>query len=153
MSWHKITLPLTMEIDPDVVQIGKIGWDCFEKENRPDGFGMFHATRGSEVETEEKRLVYLSPVASELCRKEIEAANFTLEPCDVLASDEPNMIWVFGDPRVMGMLKEHFEPPPGTWEWKKEQMLAEQQAAALAEYELAQAEAAAAETQSDTAQA
>jgi len=30
MSWHKIVIPLTTEIDPDVVQIGKLGWACYE---------------------------------------------------------------------------------------------------------------------------
>ena len=149
MSWHKITLPLTMEIDPEVVKIGKLGWACFERENKPAGFAMFHASRGSEDETQEKRLVYLSPVASELCREIAE--EYTLEPCGVPAADEPNMIYVFGDPHVMGQLKQHFEPEEGTFEWKREQAEIAAREAAIAEYELAQAEAAAA--QSDTAQA
>jgi hypothetical protein len=33
-----------------------------------------------------------------------------MEPCDVPARDEPNMIWVFGDPLVMGHLKDKWEP-------------------------------------------
>jgi hypothetical protein len=146
MSWHKVTFPLSMEIDPNVVKIGNIGWACYEKANQPAGFAMFHATRGHEIDYFEKRLVYLSPVAAELCKEEIEK-EYTLEPCDVPACDEPNMIFVFGDPLVMGHLKEHFEPEPGTWEWKKIQMEAAQKEAEWAEFEAAQAEAKAAQTE------
>jgi len=110
MSWHKITLPIPplKEIDPKVVEIGDLARDCWEQENKPDGFGMFHATRGTDELEHDTRLVYLSPVASELCR-EVLCEKYILEPCDVPARDEPGMIWVFGDPLVMGMLKEKWE--------------------------------------------
>lgn len=107
MSWHKITLPLTMEIDPKVVEIGDIARACYERENKPKGFGMLHATRPG-AGGYDTRLVYLSPVASELCREVGEL--YTLEPCDVPARDEPNMMWCFGDPLVMGMLRDKYEP-------------------------------------------
>ena len=146
MSWHKVTLPLSMEIDPNVVKIGEIGWACYEKANQPAGFAMFHATRGHEEAYYETRLVYLSPVASELCREEIEK-DYKLEPCNVPACDEPNMIFVFGDPLVMGQLKERFEPEPGTWEYKKAELEAAQKEAEWREFELAQAEAQAAQAE------
>jgi hypothetical protein len=112
MSWHKITLPIPprKEIDPKVVEIGDLAKACYAKENQPAGFGMFHATRtttGNELE-HDTRLIYLSPVAYEVCREAI-GGRYTLEPCDVPARDEPGMIWVFGDPLVMGMLKDKYE--------------------------------------------
>jgi hypothetical protein len=111
MSWHKITLPIPpmKEIDPKVVEIGDLAKACYAKENKPAGFGMLHATRGDDSLEHDTRLVYLSPVASEVCREAI-GERYTLEPCDVPARDEPGIIWVFGDPLVMGMLKEHYEP-------------------------------------------
>lgn len=111
MSWHKITLPLPnmKDIDPKVVEIGDIGKACWDKENRPAGFGMFHATRGSNPLEHDTRIVYFSPVAYEVCREAI-GDRYTLEPCDVPARDEPNMIWVFGDPLVMGQLKDKWDP-------------------------------------------
>jgi hypothetical protein len=110
MSWHKITLPIPplKEIDPKVVEIGDLAKARWEEENRPAGFGMLHATRGTNELEHDTRLVYLSPVASEVCR-EVLSEKYTLEPCDVPARDEPGMIWVFGDPLVMGMLKEKWE--------------------------------------------
>jgi hypothetical protein len=108
MSWHKITLPLTMEIDPKVVEIGDLVRACYERENKPKGFGLLHATRPGEGGYD-TRLVYLSPVASKLCGDEL-AELYTLEPCDVPARDEPNVAWCFGDPLVMGELKDKYEP-------------------------------------------
>ena len=108
MSWHKITLPLEMEIDPRVVEIGDLARACYQRENKPKGFGILHATRGSEGGLNDTRLVYLSPVASELCSEIGEL--YTLEPCDVPARDEPDIAWVFGDPLVMGWLKDKWEP-------------------------------------------
>ena len=107
MSWQKIVLPLTMEIDPKVVEIGKMGWEAYFRENKPDGFGMFHATEAGDVEINDLRIVYLTPVAAELC-KEI-AENYKLEPCDVPARDEPNMAFVLGDPKTMGMLQDSYQ--------------------------------------------
>ena len=103
MSWHKITLKLLPHIDPQVVEIGKLGWEVFERENKPAGFAMLHATRASETDMDDTFLVYLSPVASELCTEIAE--RYTLEPCDVPARDEPDAAWVFGDPLVKGWLK------------------------------------------------
>jgi hypothetical protein len=111
MSWHKITLPIPnmKEIDPKVVEIGDLARACYEKENKPAGFGMFHASRGSNPSEHDTRFVYLSPVAYEVCHEAI-GERYTLEPCDVPARDEPGMIWVFGDPLVMGHLKDKWEP-------------------------------------------
>ena len=111
MSWHKITLPIPpmKQIDPEVVEIGDIARTFWEQENHPAGFGMLHASRGNDPNEHDTRFVYLSPVASELCR-EVLSKRYTLEPCDVPARDEPGIIWVFGDPLVMGWLKDKWEP-------------------------------------------
>jgi len=110
MSWHKITLPIPpmKEIDPKVVEIGDLARECWMREKKPAGFGMLHASRGSDPNEHDTRFVYLSPVATELCREAL--SDYTLETCDVPARDEPGIIWVFGDPLVMGMLKEKWEP-------------------------------------------
>ena len=160
MSWHKITLPLiTHMIDPNVVQIGDISMAIWERENRPAGFAMFHATRGSAGELDDKLLVYLTPVAAELCASDIAAAGFTVEPCGVPARDEPNAAFVFGDVHTMSDLREYFEPEPGTVEWdraealRKEfeegQRLYEAEVAEIARAEAAKAEAAQGEAQTD----
>ena len=111
MSWHKITLPIppTKEIDPKVVEIGDVARERWEQENKPAGFGMLHASRGADSLEHDTRFVYLSPVASELCG-EVLREKYTLEPCDTPARDEPGIIWVFGDPLVMSMLKDKWEP-------------------------------------------
>jgi hypothetical protein len=108
MSWHKISLPLTTDIDPKVVEIGNLARACYEEQNKPEGFGMLHAARSDDGGLTGTRLVYLSPVASELCSEIAEL--YTLEPCEVPARDEPDIKWVFGDPRVMGQLKDKYEP-------------------------------------------
>ena len=111
MSWQKITLPIVGEnIDPKVVEIGKIVWDCYLKENKPAGFAMFHASRGTDKVQHDTRLVYLTPVAAELCPEINES--YTLEPCDVPARDEPDMAFVFGDPLTMGQLADKYDPGP-----------------------------------------
>jgi hypothetical protein len=104
MSWNRIVLPLSTEICPDTVEIGKLGWEVYRQENEPAGFAMFHATIGSEDGLNDKRVVYLSPVASSLCKNIAE--KFPLEPCKTPARDEPNMAFVFGDPRMMGQLRD-----------------------------------------------
>ena len=111
MSWHKITLPIPSmkDIDPKVVEIGDLVRECWIRENKPAGFGMLHASRGDNPEEHDTRFVYLSPVAYELCHEAL--GDYTLEPCDVPARDEPGIIWVFGDPLVMGMLKDKWEDP------------------------------------------
>jgi len=111
MSWHKITLPIPpmKQTDPQVVELGDIAKDCYLRENKPAGFGMLHASRGSDPMEHDTRLVYFSPVAYELCREAI-GDRYTVEPCDVPARDEPGIIWVFGDPLVMGMLADKYEP-------------------------------------------
>jgi hypothetical protein len=97
------------DFDPKVVEIGELVWACYEKENKPAGFGMLHASRGSNPDEHDTRIVYLSPVAYEVCRQAI-GERYTLEACNVPACDEPNIIWVFGDPIVMGQLKDKWEP-------------------------------------------
>ena len=111
MSWHKITLPIPpmKQIDPQVVEIGEIAKTCYENENKPAGFGMLHASRGDNPNEHDTRFIYLSPVAYEMCREAI-GEHYTLEPCEVPARDEPGIIWVFGDPQVMGMLRDRYEP-------------------------------------------
>jgi len=94
------------EIDPDVVQIGKLGWECYYREEKPVGFAMFHAARGVGGTPEAKFLVYLSPVASKLCPEIFES--YTAEPCEVPYRDEQDIAFVFGDPRVMGELREGY---------------------------------------------
>ena len=111
MSWHKITLPIPSmkEIDPTVVEIGNIAREYWEQENKPAGFGMLHASRGVNEMEHDTRLIYLSPVASELCGETLRE-QFTLEACEAPARDEPGIIWVFGDPLVMGTLRDKWEP-------------------------------------------
>ena len=108
MSWQKITLPLTMEIDPKVVEIGKIVWDRYVAENKPAGFAMYHATRGSEGGLNDTRLVYLTPVAAEMCTELTE--KYPLEACGIPARDEPDIAFVFGDPLTMSDLLEKYDP-------------------------------------------
>jgi len=97
------------QIDPQVVEIGDIARELYLNQNKPAGFGMLHASRGSDPMEHDTRLVYFSPVAYELCREAI-GERYTLEPCDVPARDEPGIIWLFGDPLVMGTLADKYEP-------------------------------------------
>jgi hypothetical protein len=110
MSWQKITLPIVEEqpIDPKVVEIGNFVVNRCVQLNTPAGFGMFHASRGNDKVQHDKRLIYLTPVAAELCPELRE--NYTLEPCDVPARDEPDMAFVFGDPLTMGHLADKYDP-------------------------------------------
>lgn len=150
MPWHKVTLPLiTDNMDPNIVEIGNMAKAIFARENRPEGFGMFHATRGSKGGHEDKFLIYLTPVASELCNETI-AEKFPVEVCDTPARDEPDIAYVFGDPRTMGLLKDKFEPEPGTWEYERAEEYRIQMERLQADYEAAQAAAAA---QGDSTQA
>jgi hypothetical protein len=103
MSWKRIVLPLRMEICPDTVQIGKLAWECYQREKQPKGFAMFHATIGSEGGLDDKRIVYFSPVAASLCTEVKE--NYEWEPCEVPFHNEPDMAFVFGDPLMMGQLR------------------------------------------------
>ena len=104
MSWNRVLLPLTSDTCPDTVEIGRLGWEVYRREQEPAGFAMFHATISSENGLIEKRVVYLSPAASALC--ENIAEKYSLEPCKPPARDEPNMAFVFGDPRMMGQLRD-----------------------------------------------
>jgi hypothetical protein len=104
MSWNRIVLPLNAENCPDTVEIGNIGWDCYRRANEPAGFAMFHASIMSEDGSNNKRVIYLSPVASSLCAEIGE--KYQLEPCKPPARDETNMAFVFGDPRMMGQLRD-----------------------------------------------
>ena len=154
MSWHKVTLPLLGEIDPQVVEIGRWVYDIYVEENKPEGFAMLHATRGSVKGLDDKMLVYLSPVATELCRETV-SEKYQLEPCGVPACNEPDVAFVFGDPAVLSQLKEKFEPEPGTVEWDQQQEAlrkAQEDEELQARWEAEQAalaEAAAAEAQAE----
>jgi hypothetical protein len=104
MSWNRIVLPLREEAAADIAEIGKLGWEVYREEKEPAGFAMFHASTAIGGGPNEKFIVYLSPVASSLCRNIAE--KYSLEPCKVPARDEPDMAFVFGDPRMMGQLRD-----------------------------------------------
>ena len=104
MSWNRILLPMKPEIEPDIKKIGEIAWDIFLREKKPAGFGMLHACTGNGDGTDDKFIVYLSPVASELCGEIAE--KYPFEECRVPARDEPHIAWVFGDPMVKGYLRD-----------------------------------------------
>ena len=103
-SWNRIVLPFTLEISPDMVKIGEMAWDCYRRANEPQGFAMFHASEGVGDADNDFWIVYFSPVASEVCREISE--KYPFEPCKTPARDEPNMAYVFGDPRMMGQLRD-----------------------------------------------
>jgi hypothetical protein len=104
MSWNRILLPLNPENCPHTVEIGQMAWDCYRREKEPAGFAMFHASILSENGTDDKRAVYLTPVASTVCAEIAE--KYPFEPCKPPARDEPNIAFVFGDPRMMGQLRD-----------------------------------------------
>lgn len=117
MQWQKITLPLITDgVNPDVVKIGDLAREVYLGQNKPPGFAMFHAARASEGKFNDTFIVYLSPVAAELCSEIAE--NYTLEPCDVPARNEPDIAYVFGDPLVMGQLQEQWNPSPEEAKWQ-----------------------------------
>lgn len=104
MSWQRIVLPFTTETNPDMVEIGKVAWECYRNEKQPEGFAMFHATEGpGKGDEEDKFIVYFSPVAAAACSEAV--SNYTLEPCEVPHHNEPNIAFVLGDPRVMNALR------------------------------------------------
>ena len=107
MSWNRIVLPLTGDTSPETVEIGNLGWEVYRQEQEPVGFAMFHVTHIDEQGREATRIVYLSPVASDLCQN--VAKKYSLEPCKVPARDEPNIAFVFGDPRMMGQLRDSMD--------------------------------------------
>src|SRR4026208_2147205 len=104
MSWNKIVLPFTLDICPDTVRIGEMAWDCYRRANRPEGFALVHATAGPGDGDNDVRIVYFSPVASEVCREISE--HYPLEPCKAPARAEPNVAYVCGAPRMMGRLRD-----------------------------------------------
>jgi hypothetical protein len=104
MSWNRIVLPLMLPKCPDTIEIGNLALDCYIRANKPEGFGMFHAEERDEAGEDHKRIIYFSPVASEVCREISE--KYPFEPCRVPARDETHMAWVFGDPRVKGQLRD-----------------------------------------------
>jgi len=126
MSWHKIEFPSTTETNPDVVNIGKLAADAFLRENKPQGFGMFHAKRGIPDQPGAILIVYLSPVASEKCPEIFES--YTLEPCEAPARDEQDMAWVLGDPWTKILLREWFVEPVLRPTEEEEELAAAQQA-------------------------
>lgn len=103
MSWNRIVLPL-IDPCPQTIEIGNLGWEVYRQEKEPAGFAMFHATTGDENDPATQRIVYLTPVASSLCKNIAE--KYSLEPCKTPARDEPYIAFVFGDPRMMGQLRD-----------------------------------------------
>jgi hypothetical protein len=104
MSWQRIVLPFTTEINPDMVEIGKRVWDCYLNEKKPEGFAMFHATEGpGRGDHEDHFIVYFSPVAAAACTEAV--SDYTLEPCEVPHHNEPNISFVYGDPKMMAVLR------------------------------------------------
>src|SRR5262249_46946306 len=102
MSWNRIKFSLKIEnCQETIIDIGNLGWECYHREKEPEGFAMFHATDSRENGgLGNEFIVYLSPVASAVCDKISE--KYELEECRTPARDEPNMAFVFGDPRMMG---------------------------------------------------
>jgi hypothetical protein len=86
------------------VEIGNLGWEVYRQEKEPAGFAMFHVTINDEQGRHIERIVYLTPVASSLCRNIAE--KYALEPCKAPARDESDIMFVFGDPRMMGQLRD-----------------------------------------------
>jgi hypothetical protein len=105
MSWERIVVPFTTEISPDMVEIGRRALDCYNNDKQPEGWAMFHATEGpGRGDDNDHFIVYFSPVAAESCRQSV-SNDYTLEPCQVPYYNEPNIGFVFGDPKVMGVLR------------------------------------------------
>ena len=103
MSWQRIVLPFTVDINPDMVEIGKRAWECYQAQ-KPEGFAMFHATEGpGEGDDRDHFIVYFSPVAAQACGAAV--SDYTMEPCEVPHHNEPNIAFVLGDPRVMNELR------------------------------------------------
>ena len=129
MSWHKITFPSTTDDHPDVLQIGQLAGEGFFRANKPQGFGMFHAKRGVPNQPGAIIIVYLSPVASEVCPEIFESYKF--EPCEAPARNEQDIAFVIGDPWTMTLLQEWYggERPLNLTE-EERQALAQQQAQA-----------------------
>ena len=107
MSWHKTTFPSTSADHPDVLNIGKLVTEAFHRAGNPQGFGMFHAKRGVPDQPGAIIIVYLSPVASEVCPETFESYQF--EPCQAPARNEQNIAFVVGDPWTVNLLREWFE--------------------------------------------
>ena len=104
MSWQRIVLPFTTEINPDIVEIGKRAQAVYRQEKEPEGFAMFHATEGpGKGDHEDHWIVYFSPVAATVCSEAV--SDYTLEPCEVRHHNEPSIAFVFGDAKVMGALR------------------------------------------------
>lgn len=104
MSWNRILLPVTTEPCPDTVAIGKLAWDIYYREQKPAGFAMFHASIGGDDGMNVTRVIYFTPVASSLCGEIAETYPF--ESCEPPFRDERNIAFVFGDPLMMGHLRE-----------------------------------------------
>ena len=104
MSWQRIVLPFTTETNPDMVELGKRAWEVYRNEKRPEGFAMFHATEGpGRGDQDDRWIVSSSPVTAVACTEAV--SHYTLEPCEVPHHNEPNIAFVFGDPKVMGALR------------------------------------------------
>ena len=108
-SWNRIVVPVQLD-NADTVAVGNMAWDCYRRANQPEGFAMFHATEGDhsgQGDLDTRMIIYLSPVASEVCREISE--KYPFEPCKPPARNEPNMAYVFGDPRMMGQLRDSMD--------------------------------------------
>jgi len=104
MSWQRIVLPFTTEINPDMVEIGRRAWEVYRQGNQPEGFAMFHATSGpGKGDHEDRWIVYFSPTAAAACSEAV--SDYSLEPCEVPHHNEPNIAYVLGDPKVMAELR------------------------------------------------
>ena len=73
-----------------------------------------------------KLIVYLSPVASEMCPEIFES--YELEPCEAPARDEQDMAWVLGDPWTKILLREWFVEPQPRPTAEEEELAAAQEA-------------------------
>lgn len=105
MSWQRIVIPFTTDINPDVVEIGKRAWEVYRNESQPEGFAMFHATEGpGRGDEDDHWIVYFSPIAATACNDAV-VDDYTMEPCEAPHHNEPNIAFVFGDPKVMNELR------------------------------------------------
>jgi hypothetical protein len=106
MSWHKIAFPSTTDDNPDVLKIGQLAGEGFFRADKPQGFGMYHAKRGVPNQPDAIIIVYLSPVACEVCPEIFESYKF--EPCEAPALNEQDIAFVIGDPWSKTLLQEWY---------------------------------------------
>ncbi len=102
MSWQRIVLPFTTEINPDIVEIGKRAQEVLSPEEiNPKALRCFTRRKAlDEGDHEDRFIVYFSPVAATVCSEAV--SDYTLEPCEVPHHNEPNIAFVFGDAESHG---------------------------------------------------